>query len=325
MKRRLGTRRPLEEAVGGGGEARAARRAVLLVEESRDLLAVLDAEGQVIAASRRARAELPALEEGARLHESIAERVTAQIPYELDGVRETLVYFDGGGDLASYQELRTGFTAAVSHELRTPLARLLALLESVPLPGADVEDLVEQARVEVEQTRELIDDVLFLSELETGREVVALGRVRALPVVRAVLVDLHDPSVRAGVSLAAEGDDELELPLRERMLRVIVENLARNAIRYAGHGACFTLALEQEVDATLLVGRDSGVGVSEQHLGRLFERFYRADRARSSRGSGLGLAIVKHIVLAAGGTVEARGGPGGGLQICCRFPQPAPS
>ena len=77
------------------------------------------------------------------------------------------------GDLAAYEELRAGFTAAVSHELRTPLARVLALLETALLPGADPSRAIEQARAEVEQIGELIDDVLFLSELETGRAVVA--------------------------------------------------------------------------------------------------------------------------------------------------------
>ena len=77
-----------------------------------------------------------------------------------------------------------GFTAAVSHELRTPLARLLALLETALLPSADVPDLIEQGKAEVEQIRELIDDVLFLSELETGRAVVSLASTRAAPIVR---------------------------------------------------------------------------------------------------------------------------------------------
>ena len=76
-----------------------------------------------------------------------------------------------------FEELRVGFTAAVSHELRTPLARLLALLDSASLDGADTEALLEQARQEVQAMAELVDDVLFLSELETGRAVVRLGDV----------------------------------------------------------------------------------------------------------------------------------------------------
>src|SRR5438876_7266186 len=92
----------------------------------------------------------------------------------------------------AYQALRVGFTAAVSHELRTPLARLLALLDSTTLPGADVDELVEQARQEVQQARDLIDDVLFLGELETGREIVSLGRTRALPIVEEIVAAYAD-------------------------------------------------------------------------------------------------------------------------------------
>ena len=102
-------------------------------------------------------------------------------------------------ELSAYQELRAGFTAAVSHELRTPLARLLVLLESATLPGADVDELVEQARQEIQQTRDLIDDVLFLGELETGREVVSLGRTRALPVVEEVASAFADRAEHAEV------------------------------------------------------------------------------------------------------------------------------
>src|SRR5213075_1964154 len=103
-----------------------------------------------------------------------------------------VLFFGGLPELSAYQELRAGFTAAVSHELRTPLARLLALLETATLPGADVEALVDQAQQEVHQARELIDDVLFLGELETGREVVSLGRTQAEPIVEEVVASVRE-------------------------------------------------------------------------------------------------------------------------------------
>jgi signal transduction histidine kinase len=227
---------------------------------------------------------------------------------------------EGPPESSAYEELRSGFTAAVSHELRTPLARLLALLESVELPGSDPHELVEQARQEVAQIRELIDDVLFLGELETGREVVTLGRTQALPVLQEVAGRLEERADAVGVDLRVHGNSRVEVPLRPRMLRVVAENLAVNALRYAGTGATCTLSVEQEGDAVVLRASDDGAGVSEEDLPRLFERFYRADRARASRGTGLGLAIVKHVVTAAGGTVEARGAPGKGLEIRCAFP-----
>ncbi len=218
----------------------------------------------------------------------------------------------------AYQELRVGFTAAVSHELRTPLARLLALLDSAALPGIDRDDLLAQAREQVEQMTELVNDVLFLSELESGREVVALGRTEALPVIDEVRDRLLDSAERADIGLRIDVDPEVELPLRRRMLQTVVENLAQKAIRYAGPGSTVTIAARPGA----LEVSDDGRGVEEDELPRLFERFYRSDRARASRGTGLGLAIVKHVVASAGGEVEASGGPGRGLRIVCSFPAP---
>jgi two-component system, OmpR family, phosphate regulon sensor histidine kinase PhoR len=221
-----------------------------------------------------------------------------------------------------YRELRVGFTAAVSHELRTPLARLLALIEGASLPGSDPATTLAQMRAEVELMDELIDDVLFLSELETGREVVSLGSTEAAPLLREIVSELDERSERAGVGLEVEIEDEsLELPLRARMLRIVIQNLAENALRHAGEGATCVLGLRRENGDHILSVRDDGVGVAVDDLPRLFERFYRGDQARTSRGTGLGLAIVKHIATSAGGEVEATSEPGRGLAIRARFPR----
>jgi two-component system, OmpR family, phosphate regulon sensor histidine kinase PhoR len=296
----------------------AAERGRVLVEASREALIVLDSREVVLATSRRARDLYPDLEEGAPVPESLRQGSEIAVPYEVDGTAETLLYLRDPADMAAYEELRAGFTASVSHELRTPLARLLALLEGAALPGADKDMLVEQAQGEVNQIRELIDDVLFLSELESGREVVALGSTRALPLLQEVAESFVEQAGRAGVTLEVTGDEEAELPLRPRMIRVIARNLAENAIRYAGPGATLTFTARPG----LLEAADDGPGVTEVDLPRLFERFYRADRARASRGTGLGLAIIKHIVNSAGGTVEAQSREGQGLTIRCLFTTP---
>lgn len=284
-------------------------RARALVEHMDEPVVVLDSERRLVAASPSAAAALGDATPGRRVGEESLTVDPAPIVLFLAALPE----------LSAYQELRAGFTAAVSHELRTPLARLLVLLESATLPGADVVGLVEQAREEIQQARDLIDDVLFLGELETGREVVSLGRTIALPVIEQIVASLADRADHAEVRVVVSGGPGVELPLRPRMLRVVVENLVANAVRYAGPGSTCTITLTQEgASATLVVG-DDGAGVREADLSRLFERFYRADQARSSRGTGLGLAIVKHIVTSAGGTVEARGAPGRGLEIVCRF------
>src|SRR5207302_10099822 len=112
---------------------------------------------RVEAVSKHAQTLLSPVERGRRLPEELAAAHPDVLVLSLESPPEP----------PAYQELRAGFTAAVSHELRAPRARLLALLESATLPGSDVGELMEQARQEVEQARELIDDVLFLGELET--------------------------------------------------------------------------------------------------------------------------------------------------------------
>jgi two-component system phosphate regulon sensor histidine kinase PhoR len=220
-----------------------------------------------------------------------------------------------------YEALRTAFTASVSHELRTPLARLQALLESAELPGADLQGLLRRASEEVVEMTELVDDVLFLSELEQGREVVSLGDTEAAPVLRAVVDELTERAELAGLGLELRIEDEtIHVPLRRRMLRLVVENLLENALRYAGEGATCVVTLAHEPGHVVLDVADNGAGVPDADVPRLFERFFRSDRARTTRGTGLGLAIVKHVVESAGGNVEARGGQGRGLDVRCVLP-----
>jgi signal transduction histidine kinase len=299
-----------------------AARGRAAIEESREIMVVLDREERVVAASRRAREALPDLELGRRLSESaLRGRRPARVPYEALGKRETLVYLSEPAENAAYDELRSGFTAAVSHELRTPLARLFSLLETATLPGEDPADLIERAKREVEQIGELIDDVLFLSELETGQQVVALGTTPIREIAEDVAAGLAESADRANVNVSVDVPSDLELPLRPRMLRVLLENLVANSIRYAGPGARARISAEERDGAISLLVADDGTGVDDEDIPRLFERFYRTDRARASRGTGLGLAIVKHVVNSAGGSVEATGSPGGGLTVRARFPR----
>jgi two-component system phosphate regulon sensor histidine kinase PhoR len=177
-----------------------------------------------------------------------------------------------------------------------------------------VHALIDQARAEVESTGELIDEILFLSELESGREVVSLTPTEARPILEHVIERLDDAAARAGVTLRVEG--ATTLPLRPRMIRIVGENLAENAIRYAGHGSTLVF----ELAPGELTARDDGIGVAERDLPRLFERFYRSDAARTSRGTGLGLAIVKHALARHQATLEIESEPGRGSRFTTRFP-----
>jgi len=286
-------------------------RARALTASCGEALVVLDSERRVVAVSEAATTVLGEAEPGRRLDDELV----AAHPDLL------VLFLESAPELPAYQELRSGFTAAVSHELRTPLARLLVLLESADLPDADVGELLEQAKREVEQAGALIDDVIFLGELETGREVVALGHTRAQPIVEEVASSFEERANHSEITLEIEADGNVELPLRPRMLRVVVENLLANAIRYAGRGSTCVVEVTATAEGPVLTVSDTGKGVGSADLPRLFERFYRGDQARTSRGTGLGLAIVKHVVTSAGGEVEATSGPGRGLTVVARFPR----
>jgi signal transduction histidine kinase len=226
-------------------------------------------------------------------------------------------------DLPSgYEGLRVGFTAAVSHELRTPLARLLSLLDTAKLPGVDVQALIEEACAEVVEMTQLVDDILFLSELEQGREVVALGFTELAPHVQELYDVTRERALRAELTLESDVPPGLVVPLRPRMLQVVLGNLLDNSLRYAGRGATFRTSARQDGNSVLLEVSDDGAGVDPHDVPRLFERFFRSDRSRTTRGTGLGLAIVKHIITAADGTAEVEGSLGEGTRF--RFALPAP-
>ena len=223
---------------------------------------------------------------------------------------------------SGYEGLRVGFTAAVSHELRTPLARLLSLLDTAKLPGVNVEELIEEACAEVVEMTQLVDDILFLSELEQGREVVALGFTELEPYVSEIFETTRERALRAELALEYDVPAGIVVPMRPRMLLVLLGNLLDNALRYAGRGATFRVSARLEGDSVVLEVSDDGAGVDPADVPRLFERFFRSDRSRTTRGTGLGLAIVKHIVTAADGTAEVTGAPGQGTRF--RFVLPAP-
>jgi len=230
--------------------------------------------------------------------------------------------------LRNLERVRRDFVSSVSHELRTPLTSIKGYTETL-LEGAMHEP--EHAAVflkiilqESEQLTALVNDVLDLSRIESGRieyrfTAVDLGSIVAKSVDQLRLA-LEKKAIRLDVNIAGD------LPLLyadSGYLEIVVRNLLDNAIKYVDReqgririsafriGECVQLDVE-----------DNGIGISRQDLGRIFERFYRVDKARSRElgGTGLGLAIVKHIVLAHKGTVEVRSRVSQGSTFSVVFP-----
>ena len=244
---------------------------------------------------------------------------------------------DGGGDWRALvvlqdvtdvrrsEQMRRDFVANVSHELRTPLASIRAVLETLEAGAlnepAAARDFVGRAQTEVDRLTQMVSELMELSRIESGdlpmaREPVDLGVVIADAVDR-----LRPQADRRGLHLRSDIPAPLSAVLgdAERIERALV-NLIHNALKFtAAGGEVCVVAREREGNVSIEIA-DTGAGIDERDLARVFERFYKADSARHSDGSGLGLALVKHTVEAHGGSVAVESERGRGSKFTVTFP-----
>jgi len=229
-------------------------------------------------------------------------------------------------DLRRLERLRQEFVANVSHELKTPLSSIKAYAETLR-EGAiyDPEhNLAFVHRIEQQSDRlnELILDLLSLARIESGQqpfEIVAVPLERCVP----EWVNLHGAAAEAkGVALhVSPPDTPIAVRADEEGLRQIVDNLLDNAIKYTPSGGNVSVRWYTDGDWGVLEVQDTGIGIARADQERIFERFYRADKARSRElgGTGLGLSIVKHLALAFGGSVSVRSQLGEGSTFVVRL------
>jgi len=234
-------------------------------------------------------------------------------------------------ELKASEQIRIDFVANASHELKTPLTSIKGYVDTVrdDLKNSRTEDAVGFLDVvsrNVDRLIFLVNDLLDLSVLESGAEV-RKSLVSTAEISEQALRLLEGRrSKRHTVRLEIKTDRVLGDATR---IEQVLVNLIDNATKYSPDGTEIRICWEPGTGAnqgyTVLVVRDTGPGISEEHLPRLFERFYRVDagRAREVGGTGLGLAIVKHIVLAHGGSIAVRSRPGEGAEFICRFPSRA--
>ena len=218
--------------------------------------------------------------------------------------------------LRKLENMRTEFVANVSHELRTPITSIRGYVETL-LDGAldereDAEKFLEIVLRQSEQLEEIIDDLLALSRIEREAKDSQIDfEEQPLKIILEEAIDISRPkATEQNITIRLDCPEDLFMDLNPTLLEQAVVNLLHNAITYSEAGQEVTVAAKRiDVDGKKKVQisvKDSGIGIAEEHLPRLFERFYRSDRARSREegGTGLGLAIVKHIVQAHGGWVE---------------------
>jgi two-component system phosphate regulon sensor histidine kinase PhoR len=231
--------------------------------------------------------------------------------------------------LKQADEIRRDFVANVSHELRTPLSifhgNLETLLEASDLDENETRHIYEVMKRHSDRLNLLVNDLLSLARLESKEANLQLAEINLLDFLEGVTRDwakrLASKNLRLDVQIA---DNFPRLRADERRLEEVVHNLLDNAVKYSHPGGAIRIgATSSDHEITLSVS-DDGVGIPALDLPRIFERFYRADRARSRElgGTGLGLSIVKHIAQLHGGRVEAESTLGQGTTIRVILPNP---
>ncbi|HEY6070463.1 MAG TPA: ATP-binding protein [Chthoniobacterales bacterium] len=241
-----------------------------------------------------------------------------------------VVLFHDITELKRADEIRRDFVANVSHELRTPLSILRGYIETMlddpKMPRSETARILEVMDQHSKRLGLLANDLLTLAQLESGRSTLQLSEIDLLRFFNDLVRDWNKKfaakNLRAVTNVA---DDCPGIRADEARLREVFDNLLDNAVKYSNTNGEIRLAAEQRGDATALSVSDDGIGIGAEDLPRIFERFYRADKARSRElgGTGLGLSIVKHISQLHGGSVEAESKPGSGTKISVVLPNTA--
>lgn len=227
--------------------------------------------------------------------------------------------------LRQLEAVRRDFVANVSHELKTPITAIHGAVETL-LEDAGDATMVNFLRIIMKQSERLgtlVDDLLELSRIEQGQEKgYELRRCPLIQVINNAQTACENLLREQQIDLRIDVDTQLVAPLNAHLLEQAIINLLTNAIKYSVPGGEVLIRAKMQSGQAMLQVEDYGCGIEAQHLPRLFERFYRVDRARSRKlgGTGLGLAIVKHAVQAHRGEIKVQSTPGKGTIFTVLLP-----
>lgn len=229
-------------------------------------------------------------------------------------------------DMERVEKTRRDFIANVSHELRTPLTSVQgyteALLDSKAADDPSTREFLQVILKNAARMSRLTEDLLVLARVESGEERFKMRRVSASELLHEAAV-IFEPETRdAGMEIVVHDAPAEPVLVDPDAIHQVLTNLVRNALNYAKEGGRIELGARRTDGSIEFYVRDFGPGIASEHLPRLFERFYRVDKARSreSGGTGLGLAIVKHIIRAHGGEVRAESQLGHGATFFFKLP-----
>ena len=230
-------------------------------------------------------------------------------------------------ELRRLEQVRTDFAANVSHELKTPLTSIRGFVETLEAGAIDNPPMAHKflriIMLETERLTRLINDILSISKLESGNDEVSIERIR----LDKMAYDVADMlTIHAGEKEVTINAHVNEKPIfimgnPDRVEQMLI-NLIENAIKYNKPGGSVTVQVFANAEEANVTISDTGIGIAEEHLPRMFERFYRVDKGRSRQmgGTGLGLAIVKHIVRSMHGEIEVHSKLGEGTEFLITLP-----
>lgn len=244
----------------------------------------------------------------------LAQRLRADhLPPEL--TRLTTAFNGALGRLESaYQQLEA-FNADVAHELRTPLTNMIGQTQvalSRERDGAELKEVLHSNLEELDRLRAIINDMLFLARVDRGEIVPERVEVSLAQEVGRTVEFLEFVLEEAGVQVRVDGD--ARAGIQTALFQRAVVNLLQNAVEHSPRGAEIVVTVAQQHQSAVVSVRNPGAEIAKEHLSRLFDRFYRVDRARSGSGDGshgLGLSIVKAVAIMHGGSVFAESGQAG--------------
>ncbi len=279
----------------------------------------------------------------ALIHDASAKGHTASAEIELSGLkprrllvravplldepRGVLAVFVDVTEIRRLETLRRDFVANASHELRTPVTAVRSAAETLrgaaasdPEAAAHFIDIIER---NAERLQRLVEDLLDLSRIEAREFRLSFEDVDLHAFAAQMFTLFRDRAEKKRIRLQNEVPRDLELALADRRaLEQILTNLVDNALKYSPEGAEISVGAVREAGVLRVFVRDTGPGIEQRHLPRLFERFYRVDTGRSRElgGTGLGLSIVKHLVEALGGMIGVESATGKGTTFAFTLP-----
>ncbi len=253
-------------------------------------------------------------------------------PLHAGSGRGTLIGLNEVTELQRLGRVRREFVANISHELRTPVTSLQLLADTLSpetlKDGALADELLGKMRAQIDLLHQLTDELMDLALIESGQAPIRLIEIGAADLVNEAVEPLRPQIERKEIAVTVQVPDEIRVLADPQAMRKVISNLIHNSIKFTNPGGKIDIGAQMRGENVEFAVADTGCGIAAKDLPRIFERFYKVDRARARppgelRGTGLGLAIAKHIVEAHGGEIHAESVQGQGSTF--RFTLPAAS